>query len=95
MTLDPHEHVAFAEPSLVVHAFAPLTAGSNDRNAAQSYLRSLWEACGRLGMSDAPLPGVDTVVRLARQALGTLRDPRRPRHAGGRQGPAGLDVPPS
>jgi hypothetical protein len=60
VTLDPHEHVAFAEPSLVVHAFAPLTAGSNDRNAAQSYLRSLWEACGGLGMSDAPLPGVDT-----------------------------------
>ncbi len=60
MTLDAHEHVAFAEPSLVVHAFAPLTAGSNDRDAAQSYLHALWEACGRLGMSDAPLPGVDT-----------------------------------
>lgn len=54
------EHVTFAEPSLVVHAFAPLTAGTRDRDTAEEYMRSLWRACEHLGMSAAPLPGVAT-----------------------------------
>ncbi len=54
------ETVAFVEPSLIVHAFAPLTAGPDDRGAAEAYLRSLWTSCERLGMTEAPLPGVGT-----------------------------------
>ena len=56
--LETAEHASFAEPSLVVHAFAPITGGSEDRESAGSYLRSLWDACGSLGMSEAPLPGI-------------------------------------
>jgi hypothetical protein len=59
-TLESQEHVAFAEPSLVVHAFAPFTTTPADRNPARAHLRSLWEACARLGLSEALLPGVAT-----------------------------------
>ena len=57
--LGTNDAVAFVEPSLIVHAFAPLTGGGADRDAAETYLRTLWGACDRLGMSESPLPGVD------------------------------------
>ncbi|MGH2539087.1 MAG: CATRA conflict system CASPASE/TPR repeat-associated protein, partial [Actinomycetota bacterium] len=55
-----HESFAFVEPSFIVHAFAPLTSGADDRQASEDYLRSLWDACELLGMGEAPLPGVGT-----------------------------------
>ncbi|MET0801081.1 MAG: CATRA conflict system CASPASE/TPR repeat-associated protein [Actinomycetota bacterium] len=54
------ETFAFVEPSLIVHAFAPLTAGVEDRTAGEDYLRSLWDACELIGMRETPLPGVGT-----------------------------------
>jgi hypothetical protein len=54
------ETIAFVEPSLIVHAFAPLTTGPDGREVAEAYLRSVWDACERLGMTEAPLPGVRT-----------------------------------
>ena len=71
--LGMHEHVAFSEPSLVVHAFAPLTAGSSDQVAAQTHMRSMWEACERLGMSEGPLPGVGTSFLWPENASGGFK----------------------
>lgn len=59
-TLAVPDALAFVEPSLIVHAFAPLSGASGDRAASESYLRRLWDACERLEMTEARLPGVGT-----------------------------------
>jgi hypothetical protein len=48
----PTDAIAFAEPSLLLHAFAPTTAPPQQVEASRDRLETLWDACERLGMQD-------------------------------------------